>query len=61
MYALLKQQCLRWLGHVVRMADGRIAKDGELVWRISAGNVPQRETTAMIQGYLQAGSEGLNR
>ena len=34
MYTLLKQHCLRWLGHVVRMADGQIPKDvlyGELV------------------------------
>ena len=29
------------------------------VWRISAGKSPQRETTAVILGYLQAGSEGL--
>ena len=29
------------------------------VWRISAGKLPQRETTAVIQGHLQAGSEGL--
>ena len=41
MYTLLKQRRLCWLGHVVRMADGR------------------RETTAAIQRYLQAGSEGL--
>ena len=27
MYTLLKQQHLRWLGHVVRMADGWIPKD----------------------------------
>ena len=34
MYTLLKQRRLCWLGHVVRMADGRIPKDllyGELV------------------------------
>ena len=34
MYTLLKQRRLRWLRHVVRMADGRIPKDllyGELV------------------------------
>ena len=34
MYTLLKQHCLHWLGHVVRIADGRIPKDllnGELV------------------------------
>ena len=34
MYTLLKQQRLHWLGHAVRMADGRIQKDllyGELV------------------------------
>ncbi|KAJ7329270.1 hypothetical protein JRQ81_015444, partial [Phrynocephalus forsythii] len=33
MYTLLKQRCLRWLGHIVRMDDGRIPKDllyGEL-------------------------------
>ena len=56
MHTLLKQQHLRWLGHVVRMADDQIPKD---VGRISAGKLPQRETTAVIQGYLQAGSEGL--
>ena len=27
MYTLLKQRHLRWLGHLVRMADGRIPKD----------------------------------
>uniref|UniRef100_A0A2D4J9Y5 Uncharacterized protein n=1 Tax=Micrurus lemniscatus lemniscatus TaxID=129467 RepID=A0A2D4J9Y5_MICLE len=34
MYILLKQRRLRWLGHVMRMADGKILKDllyGELV------------------------------
>ena len=34
MYTLLKQGRLRWLGHVIRMADSRISKDllyGELV------------------------------
>lgn len=34
MYTLLKQRRMRWLGHVVRMDDGRIPKDllyGELV------------------------------
>ena len=33
MYTLLKQRRMRWLGHVVRMDDGRIPKDlmyGEL-------------------------------
>ena len=29
------------------------------VWRISAGKAPQRKTIAAVQGYLQAGSEGL--
>ena len=40
MYTLLKQEHLRWLGHVVRMADGWIPKDllyGELV----QGNRPR--------------------
>ena len=32
------------------MADGR---------RISVGKLPQRQTTAAIQGHLQVGSEGL--
>ena len=27
------------------------------IWRISAGKEPPRETTAVIQGYLQAGSK----
>ena len=34
MFTLLKQRRLRWLGHVVKMVDGRIPKDllyGELV------------------------------
>ena len=34
MYTLLKQQCLHWLGHIMRMADSQIPKDlldGELV------------------------------
>ena len=33
MYSLLKQRRMRWLGHIARMADGRIPKDhlyGEL-------------------------------
>ena len=39
----------------MRMADSQVPK----VWRISAEKSLQRETTAVIQGYLQAGSEGL--
>ena len=58
MYTLLKQQCLHWLRHVMRMAHGWDSKVYP-VWRISAGKLPQRETTAAIQGYLQAGSEDL--
>ena len=27
MFSLLSQRCLRWLGHVRRMEDGRIPKD----------------------------------
>ena len=27
MFAILSQKCLRWLGHVRRMQDGRIPKD----------------------------------
>ena len=27
MFTLLKQRCMRWLGHVVRMDDGRVPKD----------------------------------
>ena len=27
LYTLLKQRCMRWLGHVTRMKDGRIPKD----------------------------------
>ena len=49
MYTLLKQWHLRWLEHVVRMADGWIPKNPK---RISSGK-------AAIQGYLQVGSEGL--
>ena len=33
LYTLLKQRCMRWLGHVTQMKDGRIPKDllyGEL-------------------------------
>ena len=33
MFVFLKQRCMRWLGHVVRVDDGRIPKDvlyGEL-------------------------------
>ena len=40
MYTLLKQWCLHWLGHVMRMADGWIPKDllyGEVV----QGNCPR--------------------
>ena len=40
MYTLLKQRCLCWLVHVVRMVDGRIPKDllyGQLV----QGNHPR--------------------
>ena len=58
MYTLLKQRCLHWLGHVVRMADGWIPKDllyGELV----QGNRPRGRPQVAIQGYLQEGSEGL--
>ena len=44
MYTLLKQRCLRWLGHVVRMADGQIPKDllyGELVQGKRPRGTPQ--------------------
>ena len=37
---LLKQQCLHWFGHVVRMADDRIPKD-PLYGELLQGNRPR--------------------
>ena len=57
MFTLLKQRRMRWLGHVVRMDDGRIPKDllyGELVQGKRATGRPQLRFKDVCKGNLIA-------
>ena len=63
-YTLLKQQCLCWLGHVVRMADGQIPKDllyGELVQGNRSRVRPQLRNKDIFKWDLKALGMVLNR
>ena len=64
MHTLLKQRRLRWLGHVVRMADGRIPKDllyGELVQGNRPRGRPQLRYKDICKRDLKALGIALNR
>ena len=64
MYTILKQRRLRWLGHVVRMADGRIPKDllyGELVQGSHPRGRPQLHYKDICKRDLKALGMDLNR
>ena len=64
MYTLLKQRRLRWLGHFVRMADGRIPKDllyGELVQGSRPRGRPQLRYKDICKRDLKALGMDLNR
>ena len=64
MYTLLKQRLLRWLGHVVRMPDGRIPKDllyGELVQGNRPRGGPQLQYNDICKWDLKASGMDLNR
>ena len=64
MYTLLKQRRLRWLGHVVRMADGRIPKDllyGGLVQGNRPRGRPQLRYKDICKRDLKALEIDLNR
>ena len=64
MYTLLKQRRLRWLGHVVRMADVRIPKDllyGELVQGNRPRGRPQLRYKDLYKQDLKALGMDLNR
>ena len=61
---LLKQQCLHWLGHIVRMADGRIPKDllyGELVQGNRSRGRPELQYKDICKWDLKALGMDLNR
>ncbi|XP_066482784.1 DBIRD complex subunit ZNF326 isoform X2 [Tiliqua scincoides] len=63
-YALLKQKRLHWLGHVVRMDDGRIPKDllyGELVQGECPTGRPQLQYKDICKRDLKALGMDLNR
>ena len=64
MYTLLKQRRLRWLGHVVRMADGQIPKDllyGELVQGHRPRGRPQLRYKDICKRDLKALGMDLHR
>ena len=57
MFTLLKQRRMRWLGHVVRMGDGRISKDllcGELLQGKRPTGRPQLRFKDMCKTDLKA-------
>jgi len=57
LYTLLKQRRMRWLGHVIRMKDGRIPKDllcGELAARKRPTGRPQPRCKDVCKQDLQA-------
>ena len=63
-YTLMKQRCLRWLRHVVRMADGQIPKDllyGELVQGNCPRGRPQLRFKDLYKQDLKALGMDLNR
>ena len=60
----MKQRRLRWLGHVVRMADGQIPKDllyGELVQGNHPRGRPQLRYKDICKQDLKALGMDLNR
>ncbi len=59
MHALLSQRCLRWLGHVCQMQDGRIPKDityGELASGTRPTGRPALRYKDVCKHDLKAGS-----
>ncbi|KAJ7345139.1 hypothetical protein JRQ81_001089, partial [Phrynocephalus forsythii] len=64
MYTILKQRCLHWFGHVVRMDDGRIPKDllyDELVQRNCPRGRPQLRYKDICKRDLKVLGMNLNR
>ena len=53
MYTILKQRRFRWLGHVSRVEDDRIAKD-LLYGELATGKRPTGRPQFALQGHLRA-------
>ena len=58
LYTLLKQMCMRWLGHVTRMKDGRIPKD-LLYGELATGKRPTGRPQLRFRTYASETSRHL--
>ncbi|XP_069178134.1 leucine zipper protein 4-like [Procambarus clarkii] len=61
MYTMLKQRRMRWLGHVVRMGDGRIPMQGSPVRRADTGKASSWQAPATGQRRMQEEPESHGR